>query len=161
MKNIAYDISRLRPSHPSFAFLSLAVLVATLSLQATAGSTELAKLNKLTELNKLTKLTKPTKSSTAAGASLFRDKGCSYCHGTELQGTGRGPSLLKVRTQLKAAQIAEQIKNGGQKMPPFGDSVSQDEILQLVSFLRMKHPDAKTPAVVVPATGNSLSNPAQ
>jgi len=66
-----------------------------------------------------------------------------------------------VRTQLKAAQIADQIKHGGQKMPAFGDSLSQDEIMQLVSFLRAKHPRAKSPRVAVPATGNSLSNPAQ
>ena len=77
--------------------------------------------------------------SEQAGANLFRDKGCAYCHGSALQGTQKGPSLATVRKSMKAPQIASQIENGGQKMPAFGDSLSPGEISQLVSFLRAKH----------------------
>ncbi len=94
-----------------------------------------------------------------AGAWLFRDKGCAYCHGTTGLGTKKGPSLADVRKKLKAPQIASQIKNGGQKMPPF-DSLSDDEVARLVSYLRAKHRPAPPPAVAEP-TSPPLSNPAQ
>jgi mono/diheme cytochrome c family protein len=96
-----------------------------------------------------------------AGGLLFRDKGCAYCHGDRAQGTNKAPSLADTRRELKAAQIASQIEDGGQKMPSFKDSLSQDEVAQLVAFLRAKHkpfaPPASTPAQVP----GSVSNPVQ
>jgi mono/diheme cytochrome c family protein len=80
-----------------------------------------------------------SKAAEAAGAVLFRDKGCAYCHGATAQGTQKGPSLANVRKALKPVQIAAQIENGGQKMPSFEDSLSKDEVAQLVAFLRAKH----------------------
>jgi mono/diheme cytochrome c family protein len=80
-----------------------------------------------------------------AGATLFRDKGCAYCHGATGQGTQKGPSLANVRKAMKAAQISAQIENGGQKMPSFSDSLSHDEVAQLVAFLRAKHRPAPAP----------------
>jgi mono/diheme cytochrome c family protein len=93
----------------------------------------------------------------AAGAILFRDRGCSYCHGAAGLGTERGPSLAKVRKKLKAPQIAQQIQHGGQKMPPFGGSLSADEVTQLVSYLRAKHRPVPPPKPV----SLPLSNPVQ
>ncbi len=72
-------------------------------------------------------------------------------------GTSRGPSLAGLRKSWKADQIAEQITNGGQKMPPFGESLSGDELGQLVAFLRAKRRPLVPPAAESPA----LSNPAQ
>jgi mono/diheme cytochrome c family protein len=97
------------------------------------------------------------KESEQAGAVLFRDKGCAYCHGANSQGTSRGPSLINVRKSWKASLIAEQIKNGGQKMPPFGESLAQDQIDELVSFLRAKH----RPVLPPPPVSPPLSNPEQ
>jgi mono/diheme cytochrome c family protein len=85
------------------------------------------------------------KEKEAAGATLFRDKGCAYCHGATAQGTQKGPSLANVRQTLKPAQIADQIVNGGQKMPSFQDSLSTDEVAQLVAYLRAKHRPAPAP----------------
>jgi mono/diheme cytochrome c family protein len=100
-----------------------------------------------------------TKAAEAAGATLFRDKGCAYCHGATAQGTPKGPSLANVRKTMKAAQISAQIENGGQKMPSFSDSLSHDEVAQLVAFLRAKHRPASTPP---PAqTSSPVSNPGQ
>jgi mono/diheme cytochrome c family protein len=100
-----------------------------------------------------------------AGATLFRDKGCTYCHGASLEGTHKGPSLQQVRKTMKAQQIIEQIKNGGQKMPSFEDSLSSDEISELVAYLRAKHrpsPAAKTtPDVHAAQTSSAVSNPEQ
>jgi mono/diheme cytochrome c family protein len=85
------------------------------------------------------------KAAEAAGAALFRDKGCAYCHGANTQGTPKGPSLEKVRKTMKPDQIAGQIKNGGQKMPSFEDSLTSNEITQLVAYLRAKHRPAPPP----------------
>jgi len=98
------------------------------------------------------------KASESAGATLFRDKGCAYCHGANTQGTPKGPSLENVRKKMKAPQIADQIKNGGQKMPSFEDSLSSDEIAQLVAYLRAKHRPLPAPLPAQPAATPPAQN---
>jgi len=75
-----------------------------------------------------------------AGAVLFRDKGCAYCHGVGGVGGKKAPTLTNLRTDKAwpPAKITNQILNGGQKMPPFGDSLTDTEIAQLVAYLRAK-----------------------
>jgi mono/diheme cytochrome c family protein len=97
------------------------------------------------------------KQSEQAGAVLFRDKGCTFCHGVAGEGTARGPSLADTRKTKNAAQITSQIENGSQKMPRFKDALTPDEVSQLVSFLRAKHRPVPPPAHV----SAPLSNPAQ
>ncbi len=96
------------------------------------------------------------KESEEAGAILFRDKGCAFCHGANAAGTTRGPSLADVRKTMKPEQIADQIQNGGKKMPSFKESVSKDEVDQLVAYLR-----AKNRPVCQPNPPAIVSNPAQ
>jgi mono/diheme cytochrome c family protein len=92
-----------------------------------------------------------------AGAVLFRDKGCTYCHGVGGVGTKKAPALTdlhkdKVWTPEK---ITSQILNGGQKMPPFRDSVTDDEVIQLIAYLRAKNkpdPPPATPQDSAPAS---------
>lgn len=81
-----------------------------------------------------------TKADEEAGAVLFRDKGCAYCHGAGGVGGKKAPSLTGLRTDKAwpPANITKQILNGGQKMPPFGDSLTDAEIAQLVAYLRAK-----------------------
>jgi mono/diheme cytochrome c family protein len=90
------------------------------------------------------------KAAEKAGAVLFRDKGCAYCHGATAQGTPKGPSLANVRKTMKPAQVAAQIENGGQKMPSFSDSLTHDQVAQLVAWLCAKHRPL-APPVSVPA----------
>lgn len=83
-----------------------------------------------------------------AGAILFRDKGCTYCHGAGAIGTRKAPSLLdlpKDKTWTND-KITNQILNGGQKMPPFRDSVSDEEVSQLIAYLRAKNKPVPPPA---------------
>jgi len=87
-----------------------------------------------------------SKQDEAAGAILFRDRGCTYCHGDHLQGTDRAPSLDKVRDKLKADKITAQITHGSLQMPAFGEILTPPEIAQLVGFLRSKHRPAIPPA---------------
>jgi mono/diheme cytochrome c family protein len=82
-----------------------------------------------------------SKADEEAGAVLFRDKGCAYCHGAGGVGGKKAPSLMGLRTDKAwpPAKITGQILNGGQKMPPFGDSLTDAEIAQLVAYLRAKN----------------------
>src|SRR5579863_3646163 len=81
-----------------------------------------------------------TKADEEAGAVLFRDKGCAYCHGVGGIGGKKAPSLADLRTDKAwpPTKITTQILNGGQKMPPFGDSLTDEQIAQLVAYLRAK-----------------------
>lgn len=90
-----------------------------------------------------------------AGALLFRDKGCAYCHGAGGIGTKKAPSLVGIRNNKAwpPEKMTDQILDGGDKMPPFRDSLSDGEIAQLVAYLRVKHrpvapalPGGATPA---------------
>ena len=89
-----------------------------------------------------------TKDAERAGAILFRDKGCAYCHGVGGTGGKKGPDLSGLRTDRlwTPDKITHQILNGGQKMPPFGDSVTDQEIAQLIAYLRAKHRPVPPPS---------------
>ena len=85
-----------------------------------------------------------------SGAVLFRDKGCTYCHGVGGVGTKKAPSLtdLPKDKTWTPQKITDQILNGGQKMPPFRESVTDDEVIDLIAYLRAKNkpvpPEAAT-----------------
>lgn len=76
-----------------------------------------------------------------AGALLFRDKGCAHCHGEGGIGTKKAPSLVNIRDDKAwpPDKISDQILDGGDKMPPFRDSLSDEEIARLVAYLRAKN----------------------
>src|ERR1700676_1870642 len=90
------------------------------------------------------------------GAVLFRDKGCAHCHGAGGVGTVKAPSLVDIRKDKDwpPEKMADQILNGGQKMPPFRESLNDDEIAQLVAYLRAKNrpvPPPLPPGSAAPA----------
>ena len=81
------------------------------------------------------------KADAMAGAVLFRDKGCARCHGPHGEGTQKAPALVHIRDNKfwTPAKIKDQIMDGGAKMPPFSDAVTDTEIAQLIVLLRSKH----------------------
>jgi len=83
-----------------------------------------------------------------AGAVLYRDKGCATCHGEAGIGTTKGPSLTGIRDDKAwpPEKMTDQILNGGKKMPPFRDALSDEEIARLVAYLRAKDKPAPPPA---------------
>jgi mono/diheme cytochrome c family protein len=83
-----------------------------------------------------------------AGALLFAEKGCVHCHGPGGSGGKKGPDLANLRKDKlwTPAKITHQILNGGQKMPAFSDALTDQEIAQLVAYLRAKHRPAPPPA---------------
>jgi len=96
-----------------------------------------------------------------AGAVLFRDKGCAHCHGAGGVGTKKAPALTGLRTNKlwPPDKITNQIMNGGQKMPPFADSLTDPEIAQLVAYLRAK--DRPVPPPAAPAQNDAPAPPQQ
>ena len=83
-----------------------------------------------------------------AGAVLFRDKGCTYCHGVGAVGTKKAPPLTDLYKDKTATpeKLTSQILDGGQKMPPFRDSVTDDEVAALIAYLRAKNKPEPPPA---------------
>lgn len=83
-----------------------------------------------------------------AGSLLFRDKGCAYCHGVGGVGTKKAPALtgLPKDKNWTPEKLTNQILNGGQKMPPFRESVSDDEVGDLIAYLRAKNKPVPPPA---------------
>jgi mono/diheme cytochrome c family protein len=98
--------------------------------------------------------------SAQSGAALFRDKGCAFCHGADLTGTKKAPSLAGINKDKAwpAARITTQILNGGQKMPPFRDSLDDSEIADLVAYLRAKVRPSAPPPVQAATPSSSSPN---
>jgi len=83
-----------------------------------------------------------TKAAEEAGAVLYRDKDCAHCHGADLSGTKKAPALpvtLRKNKVWTPQAMTAQILDGGKKMPPFRDSLTDEEAAQLVAYLRAKH----------------------
>ena len=72
------------------------------------------------------------------GYDLFFDKGCQYCHRIEGQGGLRGPDLTEVGERLSPDEMTIRIVNGGYNMPAFGGSLSNEELDDIVAFLRTR-----------------------
>jgi cytochrome c553 len=93
------------------------------------------------------------KAAALAGAALFHDKGCAHCHGEAGVGGKKGPTLTTLRKDKlwTPAKIKDQILKGGQKMPPFADSITDEEAAQLIAYLRAK----KKPVARLPLQSNT------
>jgi mono/diheme cytochrome c family protein len=98
------------------------------------------------------------KEAAKAGAVLFRDRGCTFCHGVGGIGSKKAPSLTGLPTDKvwTPEKISDQILNGGQKMPPFRDSVTDDEVSELIVYLRAKDKPVPPPS----SAGNQAPAPA-
>jgi mono/diheme cytochrome c family protein len=70
--------------------------------------------------------------------AVFKEKGCTYCHGEQAAGTERGPSLLSAGLQWKREAMEQQIREGGGAMPAFGDVLSEAELQGLLDYLALK-----------------------
>ena len=91
------------------------------------------------------------KQAEITGAVLFRDRGCTFCHGVGAIGTPKAPALTGLPTDKTwtTEKITDQILNGGQKMPPFRDSVTDEEVSDLIAYLRAKDKPIPPPAAPV------------
>jgi mono/diheme cytochrome c family protein len=81
-----------------------------------------------------------TQAAAQAGAVLFHAN-CARCHGANLEGSKKVPALAEIRTKKHWTdeRITHRILNGEGKMPPFRDSLSGEQIQQLIAFLRAEN----------------------
>jgi len=107
-----------------------------------------------------------------AGQQLFQSLGCASCHGANGEG-GRGPTLAGAfgkmtplqsgeSVRVDEAYIRESILNPQAKivqgfgpiMPTFQGQVSEDQVLQLIAYIKSLHAAGETP-------GTTAASPAQ
>ncbi len=72
----------------------------------------------------------------AQGAQLYYSKGCEACHSMAGYGGYYGPNLTEVYERLTREQIVSRIIAGGQGMPAYAGTLSNQEINALVTFLQ-------------------------
>lgn len=91
----------------------------------------------------LTAALAPAAAADTAGAALYRKKVCTACHGAD--GSGNTPvgkslgahDLRAEEVQKKTdAQLAETIAKGRGRMPAFGSSLTEAEIMRVISHVR-------------------------
>ena len=77
----------------------------------------------------------------AAGEHAFKTN-CVVCHGTDGTGSPTGKALkapdlhADVVQKMTDQQIADQIMNGKNNMPPFKNTLNKDQIQSLVAYVR-------------------------
>ncbi len=80
----------------------------------------------------------------AASSATFRTK-CAMCHGPDGSGSEVGKSMnvpdlrAPVVQKLPDAELAQVIANGKGGMPPFKNSLSEEQIHVLVAHIRSLH----------------------
>ena len=78
-------------------------------------------------------------------AGLFKEN-CASCHGEDGTGTplGRKMNAANLRSkaiqQKPAAELAQTIAKGKNKMPAFSDQITSDQINSLVEYVRSLRP---------------------
>lgn len=73
------------------------------------------------------------------GAHSFEQRGCINCHTIAGVGGQRGPELTHIGTALSPDEMTWRILNGGRNMPAYGDTLSPEEVSNLVAFLSAQH----------------------
>ena len=105
-----------------------------------------------------------SKRAQAAGAVVYKDKGCQHCHGDDATGTDRGPDLSTIGKKWHKDRIEQQVREGGDGMPAFGNVLQPDEVKSLIDFLAAKRkpahkktnmPDSKSPVPAKPSVDDS------
>lgn len=70
----------------------------------------------------------------AAGATVFSTN-CAVCHGDTGHGGGGGPDLTTMPLAQTEEGAIQQVTNGGGGMPPFGSTLSEEEIENVAAYV--------------------------
>ncbi|MEP6626396.1 MAG: cytochrome b N-terminal domain-containing protein [Ginsengibacter sp.] len=73
------------------------------------------------------------------GVHLFYSKGCNYCHNVNNYGGVDGPNLTTIGNRLSIPELKVRIVNGGKNMPAYGGILSNDEMNNIVAFLKSQN----------------------
>jgi mono/diheme cytochrome c family protein len=90
----------------------------------------------------------PKESLSDPGALLFngytKEKvDCFRCHNGNGQGSGRGPSLAAKVPKKSDERLGKVIREGEGFMPDFKDNLTDEEVGQLIGWLRASFPQTK------------------
>jgi len=69
-----------------------------------------------------------------AGTVVFSEN-CSVCHGATGHGGNGGPDLTTMPLAKTEAGVTQQVTNGGGGMPPFGGTLSEEEIKNVAAYV--------------------------
>jgi mono/diheme cytochrome c family protein len=69
-----------------------------------------------------------------AGAAVFSEN-CSTCHGATGHGGNGGPDLTTMPLAQTEEGAIQQVTNGGGGMPPFGGTLSEEEIENVAAYV--------------------------
>lgn len=78
------------------------------------------------------------------GAMLFYERGCQYCHAVAGQGGRWGPDLTRVATRMSPEQIVVWTMSGRGDMPSYRDTLTQQEMSDIVAFLQAVDREARS-----------------
>jgi ubiquinol-cytochrome c reductase cytochrome b subunit len=84
------------------------------------------------------KVVNSTDPTVMQGAHLFHQMACQYCHSIKGLGGKVGPDLTFVGRRLNEQQMKIRIVNGGHNMPSFGQTLTKDQLDQIVAFLQTR-----------------------
>jgi ubiquinol-cytochrome c reductase cytochrome b subunit len=70
------------------------------------------------------------------GALIFQNNGCISCHQVAGAGGLKGPDLTHVGARLSRGQLTSRILNGGNNMPSYAQTLSSQDLNDLVDFLQ-------------------------
>jgi mono/diheme cytochrome c family protein len=65
---------------------------------------------------------------------------CEECHAEDLGGTDKGPSLQIIVPRIDDDQILRVVIVGEEEMPAFGDDLLDQEIADVLSYVRQEAP---------------------
>ncbi|MEW5737599.1 MAG: cytochrome c [Myxococcota bacterium] len=90
----------------------------------------------------------PKESLSDPGALLFngytKEKvDCFRCHNGNAQGSGRGPGLATRVPKKSDERLGKVIREGEGFMPSYKDDLTDEEVAQVIGWLRASFPQAK------------------
>jgi mono/diheme cytochrome c family protein len=87
-------------------------------------------------------LARATPENVAAGARLYGEY-CAGCHGKDGRGRGQSPALLNYLEPMPEAgdeNLLRVISKGRRRMPAFNSALQDDEIRQIIAYMRSGFP---------------------
>ena len=90
--------------------------------------------------------TPDSQAAAKAGAVVFQSN-CARCHGANLEGSKKAPPIAEIRNKKHWTddRITYRILNGAGKMPAFRETLSDEQIRDLIAYLRAENRPSAPP----------------